>query len=167
MNTIKITEDSLKIALNNVSGIEPAKSGSFTGLTPSTLVPFENSMYIDKRCHLEVMDTNHRYSKNLRAYYSLYKKINEKVSDIHTTSKCSGVGNFQENAEPTKPTIYQGKMWTGDDHVSLLGIDTDKTHSYALFFTWLNSPAVVEVRSMLWWHILGILIIVLIHTLGT
>ncbi|CAM9413620.1 unnamed protein product, partial [Ectocarpus fasciculatus] len=51
-----------------------------------------NSICIDKRCHLEVIDTSHRYAKNLRAYYAMWKTISESATQSDSTPGMSSVG---------------------------------------------------------------------------
>ena len=138
MSVFTITQEPLKIVVDNVSGHRKVKClSSVVGLTPQTLVPFENSMNIDKRCHLEVIDTYHRYAKNLRAYHSLYKSLTADKELVSAVTTPPIAADF--SAAPKTALSHE-------DYMDMLGIDREKFNGYTRFFSWLNSPAVVEVR---------------------
>ena len=84
-------ENVLQINLKDVRRKNSRTFASVGGMTPTTLVPFENSISIDKRSHLEVIDRFHRYGKNLRAYYSYWNTL--------TANATEG------RMEPTRPSI--------------------------------------------------------------
>lgn len=132
MTTSSTTEDFVKVEVTNVKGPSRARWG-LKGLTPLASIPFDNSMCIDKRCHLEVLDVNHRYSKNLRAYHSLYKTLIES-KEVKEPS-CEAVSE-----------VCHVKCHRKDcKSAALLGIDTARLAGYQRFFAWLKSPDVVEV----------------------
>lgn len=107
-------------------------------LSALSLVPFENSICIDKRCHLEVIDTSHRYAKNLRAYYAMWKTISESATQSDSTPGMSSVGASPVNNE------NEG-IHPEAESISRLGVDSGTMDCYRRFLKWIDSPEVREV----------------------
>ena len=129
--------------INAGGGIKSSRNSKLCLLSALSLVPFENSICIDKRCHLEVVDRAHRYAKNLRAYYAMWCKIFESALQGDLTSDISSVG--ADIAAHSPVNIHNSDEYHDEESVSRLGIDRDTMDCYKRFFKWLDSPGVHEV----------------------